>query len=198
MPEGGTSAPAPGTDLASSSISHGLYRKALPDRLKDVYERFLKDPDALDLTAELCLLKTVLQDALARHATAEAAYIEDKKAYDEGMRAYATAKRLFDEKGGPPPSAPLRPEQPGMDVEGFAKIVEAIGRAGDRQAARRWTLTPSGAEEVARRIAEAVAGALEGQPPEVIAAVRRALDQVRVPFGAFEGGVPPARGEGDA
>jgi hypothetical protein len=88
-------------------------------------------------------------------------------------------------------AARLQTERTGLlstpDPDSLARIVEAIRRAIGDEAARRWTLTPKGAQEVLTQVAERVAAALEGQPPEILEKVRASLKGVRVPFGGVEG-----------
>ena len=164
------------------NLSHGLYRKRMPETLKQLFDRFCQDTNALDLSSELALLKAMMADAIGRLSEAETQWARDVQA----VRERNEREKKIANTNGTMPVLVEEPRRPEPDLDGFARIVEAIGRAGDRQAARQWNLNPRGAEEVARLIAEAVAGALEGQPPEVIAKVRKALDSLRVPWGAME------------
>lgn len=68
---GGTSLP-PGP--SHPAFRHGRMSRALPAHLRERYEQSLADPELLDLSAEIRLTDTLIEDAIARIGSGDSPY----------------------------------------------------------------------------------------------------------------------------
>lgn len=133
----------------ATPVKHGRYSKIQHSRLRELLEQAEQDPDPLDLTPELSLLRAVVHDYIERHASVSDAIIAWHASHSTG---FAEAVALWRERlaqyvehldyteGEPtdlPPAPPIpeafenKPRQV-PDIASVATLLGQIGAMADR------------------------------------------------------------------